>query len=160
MSPVPHTPARADAGHPRLKLKPKSPATGWVDGAWWPRSRDLPAELPALLSVLEVRLGPIRQVSFHLGEWTAAARRFRYGQHTVRLGGFRYQPVDTLGVTGSGGHRLLLLVVPPEARAAAAHDALVAAGRRGNAQDVRALLAGVAAASRTGAAAPTGGVSA
>jgi hypothetical protein len=33
----------------RLKLKPKAPTTGYVDGAWWPRSRDLSAELPALL---------------------------------------------------------------------------------------------------------------
>jgi len=26
----------------RLKLKPKAPATGYVDGAWWPRSRTCP----------------------------------------------------------------------------------------------------------------------
>ncbi|MDT0352853.1 DUF5994 family protein [Pseudonocardia charpentierae] len=24
------------------------PTTGWVDGGWWPRSRDLAAELPGL----------------------------------------------------------------------------------------------------------------
>ena len=40
----------------RLRLKPKAPTTGWVDGGWWPRSRDLAAELPGLLSVLAVRL--------------------------------------------------------------------------------------------------------
>ena len=31
---------------PRLRLKPKAPQSGYVDGAWWPRSDDLPAELP------------------------------------------------------------------------------------------------------------------
>jgi hypothetical protein len=36
----------------RLRSKPKAPTTGWVDGGWWPRSRDLAAELPGLLSVL------------------------------------------------------------------------------------------------------------
>ncbi len=25
----------------RLRLKPKAPSTGYVDGAWWPASRDL-----------------------------------------------------------------------------------------------------------------------
>jgi hypothetical protein len=24
----------------RLRLKPTAPTTGWVDGGWWPRSRD------------------------------------------------------------------------------------------------------------------------
>ena len=34
---------------PRLRLKPKAPTTGYVDGAWWPRSDDLAIELPDLL---------------------------------------------------------------------------------------------------------------
>src|SRR5690242_271557 len=34
----------------RLRLKPKAPTTGWVDGGWWPRSRDLAAELLDLLA--------------------------------------------------------------------------------------------------------------
>ncbi len=46
---------------PRLRLKPKAPSTGHVDGAWWPHSDDLAAELPDLLAVLSVRLGPIDQ---------------------------------------------------------------------------------------------------
>ncbi len=28
---------------PRLRLKPKAPQSGYVDGAWWPRSDDLAA---------------------------------------------------------------------------------------------------------------------
>jgi hypothetical protein len=51
---------------PRLKLrrrrKPKAPTTGYVDGAWWPRSRDLAAELPVLIAVLAARLGSIVRV--------------------------------------------------------------------------------------------------
>ena len=35
---------------PRLRLKPKAPLSGYVDGAWWPRSDDLAAELPDLLA--------------------------------------------------------------------------------------------------------------
>ena len=33
----------------RVQLKPPTPATGRVDGAWWPRSLDLRAETPELL---------------------------------------------------------------------------------------------------------------
>jgi len=36
--------------------------------------------------------------------------------------------------------RVTLLVVPPETTAAAAHEALMTAGRRGNTDDVEALL--------------------
>ncbi len=39
---------------PRLRLKPKAPQSGYVDGAWWPYSDDLTAELPDLLAVLSV----------------------------------------------------------------------------------------------------------
>ncbi|HKS47628.1 MAG TPA: DUF5994 family protein, partial [Amycolatopsis sp.] len=50
----------------RLRLKPKAPATGYVDGAWWPRSRDLSAELPTLLAVLAIRPGRIERVTYNL----------------------------------------------------------------------------------------------
>jgi hypothetical protein len=59
----------------RLKLKPKAPASGYVDGAWWPRSLDLPTELPALVEVLAIRLGHVERVSYHLGAWDAAPHR-------------------------------------------------------------------------------------
>ena len=31
---------------PRLRLKPEAPHSGYVDGAWWPRSDDLTTVLP------------------------------------------------------------------------------------------------------------------
>ena len=57
---------------PRLRLKPKAPHTGYVDGAWWPHSDDLTTELPDLLAVLSVRLGPIDRVLFKLTDWAKA----------------------------------------------------------------------------------------
>lgn len=36
---------------PRLRLKRKAPLAGYVDGAWWPHSDDLPAELHDLVAV-------------------------------------------------------------------------------------------------------------
>jgi len=133
-------PARSvDDPRERLRLKPKAPSTGWVDGGWWPRSRDLAAELPGLLAVLAVRLGRIERVSYHLGEWGPTPRKISCGGGVVRLGGYRGQHANTVDVLGRG-QRLTLLVVAPEASAQTAHVALMAAGHRGNTDNVDALL--------------------
>jgi Family of unknown function (DUF5994) len=124
----------------RLRLKPKAPATDFVDGGWWPRSRDLAAELPALLGVLAVRLGRIERVSYHLGEWDPTARKIRAEGGVVLLEGFHAQHVNTVDVL-TARQRVTLLVVPPELPAQAAHAALMAAGQRGNTDDVESLLA-------------------
>ena len=49
---------------PRLRLKRKAPISGYVDGAWWPHSDDLPKGLPDLLTVLSVRLGTVARVMY------------------------------------------------------------------------------------------------
>ncbi|HEU5475308.1 MAG TPA: DUF5994 family protein [Actinophytocola sp.] len=129
----------------RLRMKPKAPTTGFVDGAWWPRSLDLSAELPALLAVLAVRLGPIQRVSYNLADWEPVERRLDIGGHTVRLGGFHSQRTDTIDVIGADGVRITLLVVPPPTPPDAAHVMLMAAAHRGNNDQIDELL------SRTGA---------
>ncbi len=128
----------------RLKLKPKAPTTGYVDGAWWPRSRDLSAELPALLAVLAVRLGRVHRVSYNLTDWTAAPRRITVDGQPVRLGGFHSQHTHTVDVIGPNEPRITLLVIPPETKQATAQQALMRAGGRGNIDDVAALLTPVA----------------
>jgi hypothetical protein len=126
---------------PRLRLKPKAPATGYVDGAWWPRSRDLAAELPVLLAVLAVRPGRIERVTYNLTRWEPAPSRLVIEGRAVRLDGFRSQPPDTVTVIGQERQRLTLLVVPPETTPASAHDALMAASRRDNVDSTETLLA-------------------
>jgi hypothetical protein len=128
-------------GHPRLRLrlKPQGPVTGFVDGGWWPRSRDLPAELPALLAVLAVRMGPVEGVSYNLDAWEPAPRRITLDGRLVRLAGYRSQNPATVDVL-SAAHRVTLLVVAPDAAPASAHGALMAAGHRGNTERVDALL--------------------
>lgn len=149
MSSGPHlrmiTPPAMTAAEPRrqtlrLKLKPKAPTTGHVDGAWWPRSRDLSAELPALLAVLAVRLGRVQRVSYNLTEWDAAPRRLTIDGRPVRLGGFHSQHAHTVDVIGLNGPRITLLVVPPETGQATAHQVLMRASRRGNIDDIDELL--------------------
>ena len=124
----------------RLKLKPKAPITGYVDGAWWPRSRDLSTELPALLAVLAVRLGHVQRVSYNLTNWITAPRRIAVDGLTVRLGGFHSQHTHTVDVIGPNEPRITLLVIPPETEQATAHQALIRASGRGNTDNVNELL--------------------
>jgi hypothetical protein len=126
---------------PRLRLKPKAPTSGHVDGAWWPRSDDLPSELPDLLAVLSVRLGAIDRVLYNLGEWAQMPRRLTTGGRAVRLDGYTRQPANTLQVLGVGREKILLLVVPPDTDPDIAHEAMMTAAAPDNASTVGDLLA-------------------
>jgi hypothetical protein len=127
--------------HIRLRLKPRANAvTGVVDGGWWPRSRDLAAELPGLLAVLAVRLGPVERVGYHLGDWDPTVRKINIPGGVVRLEGYRSLAADTVDVLAAK-QRITVLVVPPDTSPQQAHDALVTAGQRGNTDDVGSLLA-------------------
>jgi hypothetical protein len=57
------------------------------------------------------------------------------------LDGFHFQDKDIVHVRGLDGRRVSLLVIPPEASEAAGHDAVMAAGRRDNADSLATILA-------------------
>jgi hypothetical protein len=116
----------------RLRLKPPAPPTGYVEGAWWPRSRDLSEELPALAEALRVRLGAVSRVAYAQHGWDADPRRVLVEGHVVALEGFRTQQENTVHLTGTGGQRISLLVVPPAASDAAGRAAMTTAAGRGN----------------------------
>jgi Family of unknown function (DUF5994) len=124
----------------RLRLKPTAPVSGYVDGGWWPRSRDLSAELPAVFAELGDRVGPVARVSYHLDGWDAAPRRLP--ARAARLEGFRTTDPHTLTVVGRQGARLVLLVVPSSTPDATAEAALDAASSAGDAHSPADLLAG------------------
>ncbi|CQD20519.1 hypothetical protein BN000_04937 [Mycobacterium europaeum] len=125
---------------PRLRLKPKAPQSGYVDGAWWPHSADLTAELPDLLSVLSVRLGPIGRVIYNINEWAKAPAKLATGGRTVRLDGYRLQPVNTVEVLGLNRDKIVLLVVSPHADPDQAHTIMMTAAGPNNASTVAGLL--------------------
>jgi uncharacterized protein DUF5994 len=143
-----HQEERTDAGRhptppdftPRLRLKPKAPRSGYVDGAWWPWSDDLTSELPDLLAVLSVRLGRIERVMYNLGEWATAPAKAMLGERVVRLDGYRRQPINTLEVRGVNRERILLLVVPPNTDSDQAHAAMMAAAAPNNDSSTECLL--------------------
>jgi hypothetical protein len=125
---------------PRLRLKPKAPQTGYVDGAWWPHSDDLAKELPDLLAVLSVRLGVIDRVLYNLSEWAKAPAKLATGGRNVRLDGYRRQPISTLEVLGLNRDKVLLLVVPPYTDPDHAHTAMMTAAAPNNDSSVEGLL--------------------
>ncbi len=129
---------------PRLKLKPKAPLSGYVDGAWQPHSDTLETELPDLLSVLSVRLGPICRVIYNVGEWRSAPAKFMTGGRTVRLDGYSRQPASTVEILGLNRNKVVLLVVSPETEPNRAHSLLMTAAGPNNAATVEDLLAHIA----------------
>jgi hypothetical protein len=128
------------AQRPRLRLKPKGPETGYVDGAWWPHGHDLAAELPELLAVLSARLGPVHRVIYHLDEWAEVPAKLVASARRVRLDGFRHHPAHTLAVYGVNRSRVVLLVVSPYTPADYAYTTMVTAAAPGNVSPVEDLL--------------------
>jgi hypothetical protein len=126
----------------RLTLKPDDAATGAVDGAWWPGSRDLVAELPAVTAEASTRLGPVERVAYNIDAWDAAPRKIRIGDATVRMAGFHSLDFDTVQLIGAR-RRLILLVVPPDTEEETALSVLATAARVENTDSVETLLRSV-----------------
>lgn len=99
----------------RLRLAPHDFSPRRVDGAWWPRSRDLLVELPLLLGALPPAWGQVDAASVHEDVWSPSPRRLLIAGHLVQL---RREPGarnrHTICLLSSGRGRRDLLVVPPE----------------------------------------------
>jgi hypothetical protein len=126
---------------PRLSLKAGKKTSGYVDGAWWPGSLDLDAEIPALVEQLSEPWGAVNRVSYDLAAWLPAARSVPAGGRKVRLDGFRgRQPTDAIHVMGAGRPPLTLLVILPSTDPREATEALRRAGSTGNQDTIDDLL--------------------
>jgi len=125
---------------PRVLLKAHVQKTGYVDGAWWPYSDQLATELPGLLTVLATRLGTIRRVAYHLGEWASTRGELAFNGQTVRLDGYHHDTADTIEILGARNRRLVLLVVPPYTDAHHAFTTMTCASGADNESTVDELL--------------------
>ena len=137
------TPRRAgDAEQIRLALIEPPAERTTLDGAWWPRTRNLSDELPGLVEELQRRGIRVRRVAYHPDAWEAAPRRMAADGRTIRLGWFHGIDPQLLDLTGdSPRSRLDLLVVPPETTPAVAGQAFTAATDRSNRETPTVLLA-------------------
>ncbi|MFI1505198.1 DUF5994 family protein [Streptomyces sp. NPDC020597] len=99
---------------PRLSLAPVGAAPALLDGAWWPRSRDLAAELPILTAVLDPLWGRITRVTVNPTQWPVLPRKVPVAGHVVKVGWFlAEQDTHELLLLSYRTGRWNLLVVPP-----------------------------------------------
>ncbi|MEU3849365.1 DUF5994 family protein [Streptomyces sp. NPDC029554] len=134
----PGTPPVPRAGHPGLRpgsallrLETTESREGILDGAWWPRSRDIGAELPALVGALTAHLGPVARVGLDAGAWEGLPTRIVVDDRVVHIDSFAVGD-DTVLITRADEDILSLLVVPPDATPEAAHAAMAQAVRTDN----------------------------
>ncbi|MGW0598558.1 DUF5994 family protein [Streptomyces sp. NPDC002776] len=102
-----------------------------LDGAWWPRSRDITAELPSLIAALTEHVGPVTRVGLDASAWEALPTRLVIDDRVVHIDSF---PVgdDTVLITPAEQDLFSLLVIPPHATPDAARAAMTEAVRTGN----------------------------
>ncbi|WP_328926757.1 DUF5994 family protein [Streptomyces sp. NBC_00190] len=114
-----------------LRLETTQSRQGLLDGAWWPRSRDVTIELPALITALTSHLGPITRVGLDTSAWQDVPTRLVIDGQVVHLDA---DPVgdDTVLVTRGHNDHFALLVVPPDTTADAAREAMARAVRADN----------------------------
>jgi hypothetical protein len=105
----------------RLSLRPPTSPPGPVGGAWWPRSHDLMAELPALTDAFDALRARATTPAARRGTWPQAPCDLPVAGHTVRAAWFAsgFDPY-TIRLFSYGVGRWDLLVVPPGTAAAAA----------------------------------------
>lgn len=134
---------RAGAADPvRLALIDPPAERTTLDGAWWPRTRSLTDDLPALVQELHRRGIRVTRVAYNPDAWEATPRRLEADGRTIRLGWFRTIDAQLLDLTGDLRRgRLDLLVIPPDTTAEDAEQAFTFATDRANRRTPTALLA-------------------
>ncbi|MFI6419503.1 DUF5994 family protein [Streptomyces sp. NPDC050842] len=122
-----------------LRLETTHSREGVLDGAWWPRSRDVATELPALIQALTGHLGPITRVGLDTDAWGEVPTRLVIDDQVVRLDSY---PVgdDTVLITRGDNDHFALLVVPPHTTADAARAAMARAVDAGNVTQAAEIL--------------------
>lgn len=116
----------------RLALTPNTSLAGLLDGAWWPYTRDLTAELPSLADALEERWGRVTRLTANPAGWPAVPYTVPVHGHVVHAGWFTEQDRDTMVLLSYRLRRCDLLVVPPDAEPAFAARLMAAASLPGN----------------------------
>lgn len=121
----PETPAPR-TGPLRLELADQRSVLRSVDGAWWPHSDDVTAEVTQLVMGAEHLLGRIDRVALHRGEWADHPRRIALPDRVLRLGFFS-SGENRVSLIRREGDDVVLLLIPPTAGAAEAAAAIARA---------------------------------
>ncbi len=133
----------------RLALCERSTGRGGVDGAWWPVSTDLRTQLPDLVAVLGLWIGPVRRVLYDPEVWPFAPARILRGSATmIAVDPYALVASDTVYLMGTHSRDAVIFVVPPRCTATAARRVLSAVSAATTPLDVAILRQLVAAEAR------------
>ncbi|MGW7238342.1 DUF5994 family protein [Streptomyces sp. NPDC054804] len=112
----------------RPARRPASVREASMRSTWWSRFRDLTAELPALVEVLDPLWGRITRVTVDPTFWPVVPRKVPVRGHVVHAGWFKaeQEPHKLMLLSRTVG-RWDLLVIPPETEPATAVRLVAAA---------------------------------
>ena len=112
-----------------MRLRSPAHVGGFVDGGWWPHSRDLTVELPPLLVAMWSGGYDVFRVMYNLMAWDLAPRKLIVSGRLVKLGGYRTQEAASISlVDGGGWKRIDVVVISPQTEHLIAERALALAG--------------------------------
>lgn len=115
--------------------------SGPLDGAWWPRSRDLQREAPGLVDGFPPARGRVNRLLISGLDWDRTGHRVQARRGQVNVGKFPTEDQHHLVVLCLGdGTRLRLLVVDPVSEERRATQLMALASTRGNRRDVDSLM--------------------
>jgi hypothetical protein len=127
-------PTRTTSAAPaRIRFRQPVSPVGYIDAAWWPRSRELATELTPVLAQLAAEGRRIARVIYDLNYWTSTSRRLVVGGQLVRLGGFSTDEPRLISfIEASGRGRIDVLIIDPDTDPAVAEKAMALASQSGN----------------------------
>jgi hypothetical protein len=99
---------------------------GALDGAWWPRSRDIGAQLGGLVRALAAHIGPVSRVGLDRDAWDGVPEHLFIDHRIVHVDWFPLGD-DTVLFTREDRVLVALLVVPPHATRDQAQQAMTQA---------------------------------
>lgn len=118
-----------ESTHPqplRLVLRPLQGASP-LNGAWWPRSRDLDIELGDLVDHFPKEAGRISRVLFSRPDWLRTPHRVQVARGFIKTGSFPADDTHVVILKLSSGAQLKVLVIPPDVPPEAARRLMTSA---------------------------------
>jgi Family of unknown function (DUF5994) len=133
------TPAASDGGRVRLTLS-ASIGRGALDGAWWPRSRNLETELADLVDHFPATSGRTVHAVYSLPDWRPAHRRIKVKGGMIKVGCFPSDDSHRVLIGLSSGETLQIMVIPPDSSPTLAHAAMATAAAPTNGDSAATIL--------------------
>ncbi len=115
---------------PRLRLTGRRAPSEHIDGAWWPTSKRLADELPALMAAVSDVMPHIAMVGYRRDGWIAPPSLTLDGAHPVELLEFVSSEPPTVILIGEDGHHLTLRIIDPDTDEGQAQRSLAEIPRR------------------------------